>query len=83
MIILEELRNLAAELGLELFYFVGQSKVNTETVTTQNFRVKRHMGLLKKGEIYLNPINPQELRKKLRRAVKRTVKSRSIEKAQG
>lgn len=78
---LEELRNLASELGMTLFYFVGRSKTKTENVTYDNFSMQKHIGLMRNGEIYLKPIQPVQLLGKLRRAVAREVKTRTIEKA--
>ena len=71
---LRELRGLASELDLELIYMIGQSKVEHERVTNDNYSSRKHIGLLRDGEIYMQPVSQENLMWKLRRAVLKHVK---------
>lgn len=79
---LKELRDLAGELGMELIYMVGQSKLNFEKVTYDNFSEKKHIGLLRNGKIFMQPIRTDTMLAKLLRAVNRKKKARLIERTQ-
>ena len=75
---LSELRNLASELGMELIYMVGRSRTEFEKVTTDNFSKKKHIGLLRDGELFHAPIGLMAMIAKLTRAVSRKKKATHI-----
>ena len=77
-ITLTTLRDLAAELGLELVYRIGKSESKFTPVTHDNFRVQKHIIVTKNGELFLERMNPEHLMPKLERAAKRKRKAKHI-----
>jgi len=75
---LKDLRNFSSEIGCELIYMIGRSKTNFEKLTYGNFNPRKNIGLAKDGKLYLLPVKPDQLLRKLSRAVtrqrKKTVK---------
>lgn len=83
---LTELRDHAAEVGLELVYRKEKSKTDVkefEPVTHDNFNPEKLIGLSRKGELFISPITATLMAKKLARAVARVKKKKHIERTKG
>jgi len=66
--LLTSLRNLSCELGLELIYYRDKT---IERITHENFVRDQKVGLARNGDLFLLPIKPRVLVKKMERAILR------------
>lgn len=81
-ITLAKLRDLAAELGMELIYMKKGSHSEFDRVETINFDRKKSMGLAQDGKVEIKPLTISGLFSRLSLAVRRKKQIQHIESLQ-
>ncbi len=66
---LRDLRDLAAELGLELIHLNRERGEKYAKITSANFSPSRLIGALKDGIVFIKPCGLEELKDALRKGV--------------